>query len=131
MSDGEGLDEYGVAEEILTALEERARGRRVRRARVHAGVMLRVTERDLNRAFARVAEGSLAEGARVELFVVPAQLICRRCGQTAAAFAPHTVCVECDGTDVETVGGDDLFLDSVQFLEPAQAAEPVDVPEHG
>ncbi|MEU1882626.1 hydrogenase maturation nickel metallochaperone HypA [Streptosporangium sp. NPDC020072] len=124
------MHEFGVAEAILIAVEERAEGRRVGRARVHAGALLRVTEPEINHAFAKVAEGSLAEGAKVELLIVPAQLICRRCGQTAAAFVPRSVCVECDGTDVETVGGDDLFLDSVQFLESAQAAGPADVPEH-
>ncbi|MFF4418966.1 hydrogenase maturation nickel metallochaperone HypA [Streptosporangium sp. NPDC001559] len=125
------MHEFGVAEAILIAVEERAEGRRVGRARVHAGAFLRVTEPEINHAFAKVAEGSLAEGAKVELLIVPAQLICRRCGQTAAAFVPRAVCVECDGTDVETVGGDDLFLDSVQFLESAQVAGPADVPEHG
>ncbi|MFD0890432.1 hydrogenase maturation nickel metallochaperone HypA [Streptosporangium algeriense] len=116
------MHEFGIAEAILTAVEERAEGRRVERVRVHAGAMLRVTEPQVSHAFAKVAEGSLAEGAKVELLIVPAQLICRRCGQTAAAFVPRAACVECDGTDVETVGGDDLFLESVHFLESAQAA---------
>ncbi|MEV8631701.1 hydrogenase maturation nickel metallochaperone HypA [Streptosporangium sp. NPDC051023] len=111
------MHEFGIAEAILTAVEDRADGRRVRRARVYAGAMLRVTEPAVNHAFAVVAEGSLAEGAQVELVIVPVQLICRACGQTAASAAPLATCPECGGVDIETEGGDDLVLESIQIAK--------------
>lgn len=71
------MHEFGIAEAILAAVENRADGRRVRRARVQAGAMLRITEPAINHAFAMVADGSLAEGAQVDLVIVPVQLVCR------------------------------------------------------
>lgn len=113
------MHEFGIAEAILAAVENRADGRRVRRARVQAGAMLRITEPAINHAFAMVADGSLAEGAQVDLVIVPVQLVCRSCGQTAASVDPFVTCPECGGTDIETEGGDDLVLESIQMAEAA------------
>ncbi|WP_433256982.1 hydrogenase maturation nickel metallochaperone HypA [Streptosporangium sp. CA-135522] len=111
------MHEFGIAEAILDAVERRADGRRVRRAKVHAGALLRVTEPAINQAFALVAEGSLAEGARVDLVIVPVRLICRSCGQTATSVDPFATCFECGGADIDTEGGDDLVLESIQLAE--------------
>ncbi|MEV7010949.1 hydrogenase maturation nickel metallochaperone HypA [Streptosporangium sp. NPDC051022] len=111
------MHEFGIAEAILTAVEKRAEGRRVQRARVRAGAMLRITEPVINQAFTMVAEGSPAEGAQVDLVIVPVQLVCRSCGQTAASADPFVTCPECGGTDIETEGGDDLVLESIQLAE--------------
>ncbi|MFF0245616.1 hydrogenase maturation nickel metallochaperone HypA/HybF [Streptosporangium sandarakinum] len=111
------MHEFGIAEAILSAVEKRARGRRVERARVQAGAMLRVTEPMINQAFAMIAGGSAAEGAHVDLVVVPVQLICRSCGQTAASLDPYATCPECGGVDLDMEGGDDLVLESIQMAE--------------
>ncbi|GAA3071805.1 hydrogenase maturation nickel metallochaperone HypA [Streptosporangium carneum] len=116
------MHELGIAEAILAEVENRADGRRVRWARVHAGALLRITEPAINHAFAKVADGSPAEGAQVELVIVPVQLICLSCGQTAASVVPLVTCPECGGTDVVTEGGDDLVLESIQLAEAARAA---------
>ncbi|MDP9870130.1 MULTISPECIES: hydrogenase maturation nickel metallochaperone HypA/HybF [Streptosporangium] len=113
------MHEFGIAEAILDAVERRAAGRRVERARVHAGALLRITEPVINQAFAMVADGSLAEGAKVDLVIVPVQLLCRSCGQTAASVDPFATCPECGGTDIDTEGGDDLVLESIQMAEAA------------
>ncbi|WP_371783956.1 hydrogenase maturation nickel metallochaperone HypA/HybF [Streptosporangium subroseum] len=111
------VHEFGIAEAILTAVEKRADGRRVQRARVQAGALLRITEPAINHAFAMVAEGSLAEGAQVELVVVPVSLTCRSCERTATSVDPFAVCPGCGGTDIDSEGGDDLVLESIQMAE--------------
>lgn len=113
------MHEFGIAEAILNAVENRADGRRVLQARVRAGAMLRITEPVINQAFSMVAEGSPAEGAHVELVVVPVRLSCRSCGHTAESTDPFAVCPGCGGTDIDTEGGDDLVLESIQMAEAA------------
>lgn len=111
------MHEFGIAEAILAAVETRANGRRVRRARVHAGALLRVTEPAINHAFTMVADGSLAEGAQVDLVIVPVRLVCRSCDRTATSVDPFITCPGCGGTDIDTEGGDDLVLESIQTAE--------------
>lgn len=64
------MHEVGMCEGILDAVERRAAGRRVLAVRVRAGDGLRVAEPALDQAFALVAEGTVAEGARVDLVTV-------------------------------------------------------------
>ncbi|MBB2910946.1 hydrogenase nickel incorporation protein HypA/HybF [Streptosporangium becharense] len=111
------MHEFGIAEAILAAVEKRADGRRVRRVRVRAGALLRVTEPMINQAFSMVADGSVADGARVELVVVPVTLTCRSCGRSTASADPFAVCPGCGGTDIDTEGGGDLVLESIQMAE--------------
>ncbi len=113
------LHEFGIAEAILTAVENRADGRPVRLARVRAGAMLRITEPVINQAFSMVSEGSPAEGARVELVVIPVSLACGSCGHTDVSTDPFAVCPACGGTDIDTEGGDELVLESIQLAEAA------------
>ncbi|MEV4379842.1 hydrogenase maturation nickel metallochaperone HypA [Streptosporangium sp. NPDC049644] len=116
------MHEFGIAEAILAAVEKRADGRRVRRARVHAGALLRVTEPVINQAFSAVADGSVAEGARVDLVIVPVRMTCRSCGSTSTSVDPFAVCAGCGGTDIDTEGGDDLVLESIQMAEAAHVS---------
>jgi hydrogenase nickel incorporation protein HypA/HybF len=111
------VHEYGIAESILAAVEGRADGRRIRRARVQVGAMLRVAEPSINEAFAMVAAGTVAEGARLDLVTLPVRLTCRACGNTATSVDPYAVCPACGDTDVDTEGGDDLVLESIQLAE--------------
>ncbi|WP_440098174.1 hydrogenase maturation nickel metallochaperone HypA/HybF [Streptosporangium sp. H16] len=111
------MHEFGIAEAILTAVEKRADGRRVRRARVHAGALLRVTEQGINQAFSSISEGSVAEDAHVDLVIVPVRMTCRSCGSTSTSVEPFAVCAGCGDTDVHAEGGDDLVLESIQMAE--------------
>lgn len=61
------MHEMGLCEGIIDAVERRAAGRRVTAVRVRAGELLMVAEPALEQAFALLAEGTVAEGARVEL----------------------------------------------------------------
>ncbi|GII66202.1 putative hydrogenase nickel incorporation protein HypA 2 [Sphaerisporangium krabiense] len=113
------MHEFGIAESILAAVEGRADGRRIRRARVQVGALLRVAEPSLNDAFSLVAEGTVAEGARLDLVTVPVRLTCRACAGTATSVDPYAVCPHCGDTDVDVEGGDDLVLESIQLAEAA------------
>ncbi|HET9078072.1 MAG TPA: hydrogenase maturation nickel metallochaperone HypA [Acidimicrobiales bacterium] len=61
------MHELGLCEALLEVVERRAAGRRVLAVRVRAGDDLRVAEPALDQAFALVAEGTVAAGARVDL----------------------------------------------------------------
>ena len=64
------MHELGLCEGILDAVERRAAGREVRNVRVRVGEALRVAEPALDQAFILVSEGTVAEGATIEMVEV-------------------------------------------------------------
>ncbi|MCC5575826.1 MULTISPECIES: hydrogenase maturation nickel metallochaperone HypA [Microtetraspora] len=111
------MHEFGIAEAILDAVEKRAAGRPVQHARIRAGALLRITEPVINQAFAVVSAGSPAEGAHLELVIVPARHTCRTCRHVTTSDDVFATCAGCGGIDIETEGGDELILESIQTAE--------------
>jgi hydrogenase nickel incorporation protein HypA/HybF len=111
------VHEIGLAEAILEAVEKRAAGRPVRRAKIRAGALLRVVEPSMDLAFQMVTEGTIAEGAAIDMVVTPARLSCRSCGHEAGTLDPLAVCPACGHGDVQMTGGDELVLESIEIAE--------------
>ncbi|GII95436.1 hydrogenase maturation nickel metallochaperone HypA/HybF [Sinosporangium siamense] len=111
------MHEFGIAEAVLDAIERRANGRPVSRAKVNAGALQRIDEGAINQAFALVAEGTNAEGAYIDLVIEPVQLTCRSCGHNSTSTDPLVSCLKCGGTDLDTEGGDGLVLESIEIAE--------------
>jgi hydrogenase nickel incorporation protein HypA/HybF len=111
------VHEIGLAEAILEAVEKRAEGRPVTRAKVRAGALLRVVEPAMDQAFHLVTEGTIAEGAAIDLVVTPAQISCRSCGHQDDALDPLALCPACGGGDVDLTGGDELVLESIEIAQ--------------
>jgi hydrogenase nickel incorporation protein HypA/HybF len=65
------VHEVGLCESLLEAVERRANGRRVLGVKFRVGEDHRVVDEALAQAFEMLAEGTVAEGAQVELEVVP------------------------------------------------------------
>ncbi len=111
------MHEVGLAEAILEAVEKRAAGRPVARAKVRAGALLRVVEPSMGQAFSLVTEGTIAEGAAIDVVVTPARISCRSCGHQDATLDPLALCPSCGGGDVDVTGGDELVLESIEIAE--------------
>jgi hydrogenase nickel incorporation protein HypA/HybF len=114
------MHEIGLCESFLHAVERRAAGRRVTEVRLRIGVLHRVVEPALAQAFALVAQGSVAEGATVELVSVPVRVTCRQCGQESEATEQVPLCPACGATDPDLSGGDELILEAIR-IAPAPA----------
>jgi len=64
------MHELGLCEGIIDAVQRRASGREVTGVKVRVGEALRVAEPALDQAFVLVSEGTVAEGARIEMVEV-------------------------------------------------------------
>ncbi len=119
------MHEIGLAEAILEAVQRRAAGRPVRRVGIRAGALLRVVEPSMGQAFQLVTEGTVAEGAAIDLVVTPARLTCRTCGHHTGTLDPLAVCPACGAGDVDVTGGDELVLESIEIAQQDQEARDV------
>jgi hydrogenase nickel incorporation protein HypA/HybF len=111
------MHETGIAGAVLRAVERRAAGRRVRRARVRAGALLHISAPALSQAFVAVSDGTVADGAQLDVVIEPARIGCRSCGRTTTSDRMLAACPGCGGTRVDLQSGDGLVLESVQFTE--------------
>ncbi|MGH9038798.1 MAG: hydrogenase maturation nickel metallochaperone HypA [Acidimicrobiia bacterium] len=109
------MHEIGLCQSVLGVVEGKAGGRTVTGVRLRVGALHRVGPEAFEQTFSMVAAGSLADGARVEVVVVPVQGHCRGCEQDWEANDQLPLCPECGATDVTLTGGDDLVLESLEF----------------
>jgi hydrogenase nickel incorporation protein HypA/HybF len=116
------VHEIGLCEGVVEAVERRAAGRPVQVVRLRAGAQHRVVGPAMANAFALVAAGTVAEGAELDLVVVPVQARCRGCDHRAETTDPWAVCPACGSDDLELSGGDELTLESITFTSTADAA---------
>jgi hydrogenase nickel incorporation protein HypA/HybF len=108
-----------MCEAIIQAVERQAAGRRVAKVRVRVGRLLRVHEPALEQCFELVAQGTVAEGASIEMVELPVVTRCKGCGHEDESDELALVCPICTGSSLEVIGGEELLLESICLEERA------------
>lgn len=80
--------------------------RRVDTVRMEIGVLSCVEPEALRFCFDTTTRGTVAEGARLEIVVVPAEARCRDCGAEGAVERWGDACRSCGGHRLDLRGGD-------------------------
>jgi hydrogenase nickel incorporation protein HypA/HybF len=119
-------------EGVVEAVERRAAGRPVARVGVRIGAVHRVVADAFAQSFQIAAAGGPAEGATTELVVVPVHGHCLDCRAEFDSPDPAPACPTCGSLDVAVVGGDEVVLEWLQYVDPSQTPDPSDelVPAH-
>jgi len=107
------VHELGLCESVLDAVEKRAQGRRVTALCVKVGVLHRVPRESFDSAFTVMSTGSVAQGAAVDFVVLPVRVHCRSCGLDGGADDLLAACPACGAADLDSVGGDEVLLESI------------------
>ena len=116
------MHEMSIAAAIVDVAERNARGRRVAKVEVTIGHLRQVVPSALELAFELVAEGTVVEGADLEIEYAPVRLACRGCAADSRVTDFPFACPSCGSVDVDVRSGDELL---VEWLELAD--EPVAV----
>jgi hydrogenase nickel incorporation protein HypA/HybF len=106
---------------IIEVVERRAAGRPVAKVRVRVGVLHRVVPAAFEQAFLLVADGSVAEGAELDLVVTPAEATCRSCGRHVTSEDDLPICPHCEGTDLAYEQGNELVVESLEYAADESA----------
>lgn len=86
---------------------------RVRLVRCSLGLIACVEERSLLACFELFSEGTVAQGARLELARSPLDCSCRSCGCKFALLTRNFVCPRCGGSQIQFSGGHGLVLEAL------------------
>jgi len=118
------MHELSIASAALATVERHAGGRRVEVVTMRIGRLRQVVPEALEFSFGIVARDTLAEGARLEIVVLPAVLRCDGCGRSWEIDLPAFRCPECGSGEVAVEGGDELEVHSIELAEEAACTAP-------
>ena len=109
------MHELSLAEGVIGVVERHAAGRRVTKVELKVGHLRQVVPGALSFAFELVAQGTVAEGAELEMEEVAAAGWCRTCERRTPLPEMPLLCRECGSSDVEVTQGEELSVDSLEL----------------
>lgn len=111
------MHETAVVAGILGILERSASAESIARitsVRIKVGRLRGLDARQLVGAFEVMAEGTRAEGARLEIDEVPVSARCPACAVTFETKGWNLACPSCGSTETEIVAGRELHVEDFQ-----------------
>ncbi len=112
------MHELSIVASLFETLEEKAREHRARKittVRLKVGRLAGVVPEFLKTAFDVYKEGTIADGAVLEIEETPITVRCRACGTETARDDFVLACPACGSTDIELIEGLELLLDRIEL----------------
>ncbi|MGU3500404.1 hydrogenase maturation nickel metallochaperone HypA/HybF [Mycobacterium sp. C31M] len=107
------MHEMAITQSVVEAVCEHAAGRRVLSVKVEIGALCAVVPDSMRFCFDLATEGTVADGARLDLDIPPCTARCRDCGTHFAVAYPILLC-RCGSADVEVLTGRELKILSME-----------------
>ena len=118
------MHELSLSGAIVNTVEKHAAGRPVSVVNLRVGALRQVVPDTLDFYFGFVSKGTVCEGARLELELIPARLRCAACEREWEIELPIFMCPGCGPSGrVEVAAGDELEVESIE-VEEAECIAP-------
>lgn len=111
------MHELAITQNIVAIVGERAGERRVRRVRLEVGKLSAVLPDAIRFCFDLVAEGTVLEGAELQIVEVPGRARCRPCGAEVELLDLFAIC-PCGSTDLDAISGTELDIKEMDVEVP-------------
>ena len=102
-----------ITQSVVDAVCEHAAGRRVHSVRLEIGALCAVVPDSMHFCFGLATEGTVADGATLDLDIRPGSARCRSCGQQFRMDDPILLC-PCGSADVEVLAGREMKILSME-----------------
>jgi hydrogenase nickel incorporation protein HypA/HybF len=109
------MHELGITQEIIALVAEHSGGAPVRRIVVEIGKLTAVLPDAVRFCFELCSEGTVAEGAQLEIIETPGRARCRACGAEMALEQPFGRC-DCGGSDLDWLAGEELRVKEMEVV---------------
>lgn len=107
------MHEMAITQSVVDAVCEHAAGRHVHSVKLSVGALCAIVPDAMQFCFELATQGTVADGARLDLDLQPGSAHCRTCGQTFDLPDLILLC-PCGSADVEVVAGRDLKILSME-----------------
>jgi len=109
------MHEMALTEDLVGLISERFAGRRVTRVVLEVGKLAAIVPDAFRFCFGVCAEGTVADGATLEIEETRGTARCRTCAAAFAVDGFFGTCA-CGSLDLELSGGDQLRLKAVEVI---------------
>lgn len=99
--------------EITLRHARQAKATRVVELNIVIGQLASIVDDSVQFYWNMIAEGTEAQGAKLNFQRIPTQLLCLDCGQQYAPNAEELACPDCCSTQIKIVNGREFYLDSI------------------
>ncbi len=106
-----------ITSSVVDTVCECAAGRRVHSVTVEVGALCAVVPEAMQFCFELIAEGTIAEGARLDIRIVPGTATCAACGHRFELADLILLC-PCGSSDIEVESGRELRIHSMEVSQP-------------
>lgn len=107
------MHEMAITQSVVDAVCEHSAGRRVHSVRLEVGALCALVPDSMQFCFGLATEGTVAEGAHLDIAVRPGTGHCRTCGNDFALADLILLC-PCGSADVEVIAGKDIRIRSME-----------------
>lgn len=112
------MHELGITRNIVSIVEEAAKGRRVRRVTLDVGQFSGVMPDAILFCFDIVAKGTLLDGARLDIRKIAGRASCRTCSATFETATLYQACA-CGSHAIDRLAGEELKIRDMEIEEAA------------
>lgn len=115
------MHELGIMTGVLQAVEESARqagAEKVLKISLSVGVMTEAIEDAMRFAFEALSEGTMCEGAELEINMITPVSVCAECGAEYEHDRLHLLCPECGSSFTQLIRGKEMQIDSIEVDLP-------------
>lgn len=109
------MHEMAITASVVHAVCEHAGTRRVHSVRLQVGALCGVVPESMEFCFELATEGTVADGARLDLDMQPGRARCRTCG-TEFTLPDLILLCGCGSADIDVLAGRDLKILSMEVI---------------
>jgi hydrogenase nickel incorporation protein HypA/HybF len=109
------MHEMSIIQGIIDICGQHAGGRRVLAVDVEIGELSSVVPESIEFCFEACSQGTLLEGARINIIRIPGRGQCLDCGADTPLPALFGACQLCGGYRVEVVAGEEMRVKEIEI----------------
>jgi len=111
------MHELSITRSIVDVVLESAREHgdvRVRKVVIQAGALQGIVPESVEFYFEQLTQGTIAQGARIVVEVVPTRVICKECGNEYELGEVDWTCGRCGAARFHIVSGRELAVNTIE-----------------
>lgn len=110
------MHELGITQNIIAIVSENAQNKKVQRVLLEVGKLSAIMPDAIKFCFDICAEGTIVEGATLEILEIAGMARCRQCGNTFYVDKPFGIC-ECGSVELDIITGQELNIKEIEVEE--------------
>lgn len=107
------MHELGITQNIVAIASEYAEGMPVKRVTLEIGQLTAVLPEAIRFCFDVCCQGTILDGAELEIIEKPGLGRCRACGSEVALEVPFGIC-DCGCSDLQIIQGEELSIKELE-----------------